>query len=129
MQSGASREVAEEVVRRLIDEDFINTGRYVKAFVHDKFRLTRWGKVKIAAALRQKHIPAALINTHLNEIDDKEYRQVLRDILNAKARTLTDPRRMTQKLVAYATSRGYEVSISLTIVNELVNEMENDVTD
>ncbi len=42
------------VIITLIKEDFINDKRYAEAFVRDKYRHNKWGKVKIAAHLKAK---------------------------------------------------------------------------
>ena len=44
-----------------------------KAFVRDKFRHNKWGKVKIAAHLKAKGITGDIIGTALGEIDNEEY--------------------------------------------------------
>ena len=43
-----------KIIENLIEDDFINEKRYAVAFVRDKFRLNKWGKIKITMALREK---------------------------------------------------------------------------
>ena len=47
----------EKIIARLIDEKFIDEARYCRAFVNDKLRFNRWGRIKIIATLRYKHLP------------------------------------------------------------------------
>jgi len=36
-----------KLIDKLVEEDFINEKRYALAFVRDKFRFNKWGKIKI----------------------------------------------------------------------------------
>ena len=84
--------------------------------MHDKAAFARWGRLKIRNALHLKGIDSQVIAIALEEqIDEKTYRQTLRDLLSAKLRSLKfDPsdRRAgylaAQKLARFAASRGFE---------------------
>jgi len=45
---------AEKIISKLVIEKFIDEERYCTAFVRDKFRYNKWGRVKIASALKMK---------------------------------------------------------------------------
>ena len=45
----------EDIIARLIEEDYLNEERFALAFARGKFRMKRWGKEKIFFALKQKH--------------------------------------------------------------------------
>ena len=82
-------DLIDRVLQRLEDEKFIDEQRYARAFVHDKAAFARWGRIKIRNALRLKGISRENIALALEEaIDEKTYRQTLRDLLAAKLRTL-----------------------------------------
>ena len=51
-KKGASTEETEVLIDRLIDEGYINEGRYARAFVHDKILYNGWGRVKVKQQLR-----------------------------------------------------------------------------
>ena len=109
-------DLIDRVLDRLEQEKFIDEQRYAHAFVHDKAAFARWGRLKIRNALRLKGIDKHLIDIALEEeIDEKTYRQTLRELLSAKLRSLKfDPsdRHATylaaQKLARFAASRGFE---------------------
>jgi len=46
----------DEIIKYLIHNNFINHKRYASAFVSDKFKFNKWGKLKIKMALKQKGI-------------------------------------------------------------------------
>jgi len=99
-----------KIIDRLIKEDFINEKRYVKAFVKDKFRFNKWGKVKISLSLKAKRIDNSLISAALNVIDDGEYEEMLAAILKTKLAGLkyTYEYEKQGKLFKFAQSRGFE---------------------
>ena len=121
---GASAEAADKVVDRLIDENYISEQRYADSFVHDKFEFNRWGRNKIVAALRLKHIPSACIDEAMDSIDAEEYRKVLQELLAAKNRQTKEPDvyKRVKKLLAFAASRGFELELAYDMVNDLCRQ-------
>jgi regulatory protein len=104
----------------LIKERFIDDSRYASAFVKDKFRQNKWGKVKISAHLRSKSLGDDLIRSALDEIDDEAYIDMIREVINdhrrlVKAKNQYD---MKGKLLRFALSRGYESHLVYDILNE-----------
>jgi len=105
----------ERLLSRLVDEGFVDDNRYARAYVRDKFRFSRWGRVKIAQGLRAKQITSSAIDEALTEIDDDDYLQALRDALRAKRSSLHDtlPYETNAKLLRFALGRGYEMPVIL----------------
>ncbi len=107
---GADEELAEKVLKKLIDEKFIDDARYSAAFVKDKFRFNKWGRIKIAYLLRQKNISPEIISGALNEIDDTAYLETLKKLLQEKTKKTTAKNQYDQKakLLRFAQSHGFE---------------------
>lgn len=107
--------IAYETIARILDqlehEKYIDEERYCRAFVNDKFRFDKWGKVKIAQALYMKRIPSDMAWRYLNGIDDEEYMAVLNGVLTSKRKSVhaQDEYELNQKLVRFAMSRGFEM--------------------
>ncbi len=114
----------DQIIEYLINNKFIDHERYTQSFVHDKFLLNNWGKRKIAHQLRQKHIPEDLITKALEQIDEHQYRQVLKKILLRKKETIKagDTLSIKQKLITFAAGRGFEPEIIYPVVDELLND-------
>lgn len=108
---GASEEDCEAVIQRLVELNFIDEERYARAFVKDKFRFNKWGKVKIAMQLRHKKISESIILAVLEEIDEEDYLRTLHELLQQKARSLKykDQYDKQAKLYRFALSRGFEL--------------------
>ena len=107
-----------KIIERLLSEGFIDEGRYCRAFVNDKLRFNRWGRIKITAALRDKRLPQELIKEAIEQIDEEEYTQVLRDVISIKHKELKgkEDYATQQKLIRFAASRGFEPGNILKII-------------
>ena len=62
----------EKIIARLTNEKFIDEERYCRAFVNDKVKFNRWGRIKITAALREKHLPQEYIKQQRRQEDKGE---------------------------------------------------------
>lgn len=107
----------QKIIERLQDEGFINEQRYCRAFVNDKLRFNRWGRIKITAALYEKRLPKEYINSAIAEIDEEQYTQTLRELIAIKQKELKgDDYESKQKLIRFAASRGFEPAKILQII-------------
>ncbi len=117
----------EEIIESLVKDRFIDEERYVNFFVRDKFKLNKWGKVKIEFALRNKQISHDIIQQHLEQIDVNEYNQTCKDLIIKKIKTTKedDTRKLKEKILRFAHGRGYEASLVISIVDKMVNENDS----
>ena len=114
------------IIERLTSEGFINEARYCQAFVNDKVRFNRWGRIKIRAALSEKRLPRELVNEAIDNIDDEQYTTSLADVIASKRKELKgkDDRTAQQKIIRHAASRGYEPSLIFKAFNYTGDEMD-----
>ncbi|MBO4442491.1 MAG: RecX family transcriptional regulator [Bacteroidaceae bacterium] len=110
---GAEKPDIESIINNLVKEGFIDESRYARAFVHDKVRFAKWGKVKIAQALWQKRIPQDITDAALESIDYDEYLAALKDVVKAKFRTVKGATEYERKMKTMRSvcSRGYEPAL------------------
>ena len=108
---GIAYETIARILERLETEKYIDDERYCRAFVNDKFRFAKWGKMKIAQGLYMKKIPSDVAWRHLNEIDEEEYLSILRGLLTAKRKSIhaDTEYELNGKLIRFALSRGFEM--------------------
>lgn len=118
---GLDKDYADKVIKTLIDEKFIDETRYASAFVRDKFKYNKWGRFKIAAHLKSKKISEDTITEALSSIDNDQYINFLRRLLEDHRRTVKAKNKydLKSKLLRYGLSKGYESSILYDILNEL----------
>ena len=58
---------AEDILRALVEEGYVDDARFAGAYVRDKARFSRWGEVKIAYNLKMLGIQASVIRIALEE--------------------------------------------------------------
>lgn len=119
-RAGLTPAQAEDVLRRLGNEGFIDEERYARAYAHDKTTYDLWGKIKVRQALRLKGIAPEAIDRALDAIDGEAYRTGLRGLLDRKARSLKEEsgygRRM--KLARFAAGRGFEPELVFEAIDD-----------
>ena len=110
---GIEPDAQDRVVARLVKERYVDNERYARAFVKDKIRYNKWGRRKVMQALWMKRIDDDIQRSVLDEIDDKEYIDVLVPLLKQKRKTIKTKSdyELNQKLVRFALSRGFDFSI------------------
>jgi len=110
------------IISKLEEEGFIDQQRYAVMFTREKFRINKWGRIKLQYMLKQKHIPGTLIENALSEINDEEYRELLLDELQKKMRTLRhqDKAAMVKQLTRFAMQRGFEYDITREVLKKLI---------
>lgn len=109
LQWGATAERVEAIMLHLFKERYLDTSRFCRAFVRDKYRFNQWGRMKISQALRMKQLSAADIESGMDEIDDAEYHTILAALLKQKSRSVkaATPYERNAKLIRFAVGRGF----------------------
>lgn len=114
------------VLERLVEERFIDDGRYAEAYVREKSRLSGWGARKIAMQLRQKGVSQAIIDDALRQLDSNVELPRLVDKLRRKIRTTkyTSDYELRGKLMRYALSLGFDYDIVQRAVEDSLEEQD-----
>jgi regulatory protein len=112
--------VVKRIVKRLVDEGFINEQRFAHAFVSDKYRFDRWGRLKIIQALHMKRIEDGDIRKALEQIDEEAYLNNLKELLEAKRKSVraASDYELKGKLLRFAAGRGFEPDLVLRVLDE-----------
>lgn len=120
-QWGAPPTCWDSVVHSLTAENYLNPTRYIISFVREKYRFNKWGKQKIAQALRMKRLPHELIDKALEEVDGEEYLSNLSSMLERKKKEIKARNEYERhgKLVRFALSRGYEINDILCCLKQI----------
>lgn len=114
-------DAAGKILTQLINERFIDEQRYANIYARDKFRLNKWGKVKIAYQLRFKKIPEELIEEALMQIDPETSEALLMKLISEKQRKINfkNPYERNAKLMAFARSKGFETETIFRVLKQL----------
>lgn len=103
---------AEELLSRLIEEGYLNEERFATAFAGGRFRVKRWGRIRIIHELRARGVAESNIRKALEAIGDEDYLQTLGLLARKKWSELASlegsPRERTAKVMAHLVARGFE---------------------
>jgi len=115
-------ELVEEIISKLKEEKFLDDERYVKAYISDKFRLNKWGKIKMRYYLKAKGLHDSIIEKGLQEINDDQYKKVLISTLKEKAKKVKSDNKFDKigQIIRFAQSRGFEPEIIHRYLSEVV---------
>lgn len=119
------------ILRHLVEEKYIDDGRYAEAYVRDKYRFNKWGRIKIAQGLRMKGIDRETIDTAMETIDEAEYFDILRGLIQSKRRSTKGKNdyEVNGKLIRFATGRGFEFSAIRQCIKNVDNNDYEDFCD
>ena len=107
-------DILEELIADLITNDFLNEERFAKTYARGKFRMKNWGKNKIIHELKLRKVS----NEALKEIDENDYIQILKTIIEKKNTSTTFKNQFDRlkKLTDFALSKGYEYEIIQDVI-------------
>jgi len=113
IEHGVYGEDLEQVLAELIVDNFLNEERFAKAFVNGKFKIKKWGRIKIRQELKFRKISEYSIKKGMQEIDYDDYLATITRLLEKKNEVLRakDKWDRRKKLTSYAQQKGYEYEV------------------
>jgi regulatory protein len=101
---------AQEIMAKLIEQNYLNEERFAVAYAGGKFRTKKWGRLRIVRELKQRHISEYCIKKALLELDDTTYIQTLHELAEAKYNSIKGVHDFIkkQKTARYLIDKGYE---------------------
>jgi len=111
----------DEIISKLIDDNYLNEERFAIHFAGGKFRIKHWGKVKIKYQLKQKQVSDFCIKKALAAIDNTAYKKTLYKLADAKIATLQSEKNSftrKKKLQDHLLQKGFEMELVKVIVND-----------
>ena len=114
---GIFRNEAEELISRLIEEDYLNEERFAAAYASGKSRNNGWGRIRIRHELEQKGVSHYCIRKALAALDESEYLAGFQRVADKKWHALQSEKDIfvkKSKWQQYLLQRGFEHSIIKT---------------
>jgi SOS response regulatory protein OraA/RecX len=111
---GYGEELAAAAVAELVEVRALDDERFAFAYAADKRELAGWGAHRIAAALRERGIGAALAERAAGEAREDELERAV-ELVRRKGEDLEDDRGCARSL-ALLTRRGYEHELAYEAV-------------
>jgi regulatory protein len=117
---GLWKDDVEELISELIQTNFLNEERFAMAYVSGKFRIKKWGKIKIRQGLKLKRVPDKMIANALKTIDLDEYLGVILDAAQKKLIFIQekDAYKRKYKLMNYLIGRGFESNLIAEVLKD-----------
>ncbi|MES2794985.1 MAG: regulatory protein RecX [Bacteroidota bacterium] len=111
---------AEEMIVWLIENNYLNEERFAKAFAGGKFRMKNWGRIRIKHELKMKGLSDYCIKIGLAEIDENDYFESIKKMINRKANKddFENPYLRKHKLARYIIGKGYEQQLVWRFLGE-----------
>jgi len=114
----------EVIILHLIEHGFLNEERFSKSFARGKFRIKKWGKLRIIRELKYRDISAYNINIALKEINEAEYYKTFNELAEKRLLQIkeTNIYKKKKKLFDYLMYRGWETNMIYNKIAELKSE-------
>lgn len=110
-------EARDYIIDHLIRHNFLNETRFAQAFARGKFRIKKWGRIRIVRELKMRDISQFNIQIALKEIPQADYLTTFDSLFQKRLKALENEKNMAnkrRKLANYMFYRGWE--------NEMVYE-------
>jgi regulatory protein len=116
---GLYSDAVEQIIADLVTDNFLNEERFAKAYAGGKFRIKKWGKIKIRIELKKRKISEYCIKKAMQEISDKEYIATINQLIEKKSKEIKGgkPQVRNYKIAQYIASKGFEQSLIWDVLN------------
>ncbi len=116
---GVEEYIIDNILSDLITEKFIDEHRFANSFCRGKFRIKKWGKIKIKNELKKRKISDSCINKGLEQIDKKEYRLLLSELFKKKKNSIKEKNKFVRngKIAKYLQQKGFENNLIWELIN------------
>lgn len=107
------------IISDLIANNFLNEERFAEAYVSGKFRIKKWGRIKIKQHLKQKGISEYSINKAIEQILEEEYMETLKELYLTKLKSISKGNHLERraKIQRYLVGKGYEHSLIISTLD------------
>lgn len=119
---GLSSEQTDQLLAYLIENKFLDEGRFAESYVSGKLRIKHWGRIKIRQGLKLKQIPERIIRLAFETIDPDEYDNILKHEIAKKQKDLSaekDPWKKKAKILRYVQSKGFETDLIFDVLDSM----------
>ena len=108
---GLRKNEVEDLISKLIEENYLNEDRFAVQFAGGKFRIKQWGRVRIRHELKSKQVSEYCIRRALATLDEMDYLNTLKKLAAAKMKLLKSERNILirkRKLQSHLLQKGFE---------------------
>ena len=112
----------DQIIVHLLDHNFLNETRFAETFSRGKFRVKKWGRIRITNELKQRKISAYNIKKGLAQINDEDYYNTFNELALRRFESLKESNKYKKrkKLADYLLYRGWESAMVYEKTIELI---------
>jgi len=109
------------IIIQLQKESYLDEERFAKIFAGGKSRVNKWGRNKIEFEMKIRGIPVLIIQEGMNEIDEENYLQTLKELMLHKFNEIKTKKNVNirEKIINFAYGKGYEMEHILVFIKEM----------
>ncbi|MEI7499082.1 MAG: regulatory protein RecX [Bacteroidota bacterium] len=113
--------ISNKITKKLKDEGFIDDERFAKLFARGKFRINKWGRLRIRYELKCRSIPDHIIHEALLEISEEDYRKTVMELILKKKLEIKPEKNLNirEKIITFVTGKGFEFDLTAEVLKEL----------
>ncbi len=106
-------EAVEQLLTELIQENHLNEERFARAFVRGKFKIKKWGRLKIRQELFKHQLSDYVLRKAFSEIEEKDYQKTLEELVAKKLAEYKASNSFQQKgqVACYLINKGFEADL------------------
>ena len=101
----------DQITVHLISHDFLNEERFAFQFTRGKFRIKKWGRIRLRHELQKRNISRYIIDKALGQLDQDIYINTFEELSQKRWEQLAGEhnlRKKRRKLLEYLQYRGWE---------------------
>ena len=124
-QWGIEVQEQDKIIKYLAKEKYYSDKRYSEAFINDRIKIQKWGRIKIKHALHAKQLPDYIIDDLLEETDEENYFENLEEILKRKLRSVGRVKSIQEKkarLYRFAAGKGFESELIYKVLEKIIRD-------
>jgi regulatory protein len=117
------KDEVEELIAWLIGENYVNEERFATTFAGGKFRIKKWGKIKITQALKQKNISEYCLKKAMQAIEMEDYLRTILELARKKSNEyslrISNQYQLKNKTAKHLISKGFEPELVWQILKKI----------
>ena len=119
---GMIDDAIDQIIPHLLQHNFLNETRFAKVFAGGKFRIKKWGRVRIVRELQMRGLNKRTIDIGLAEIPNVDYLETFDTLSRKRNNQLTETNiyKRRKKLADYLLYRGWESHLVYAKAKELI---------
>lgn len=99
------------IVSKLVEDNYLNETRFAQSYARGKFRIKKWGKIRIRRELKARDLSDYNIKKGLEEIPDLDYNTTFSALFEKRKKEVYEniPSVKKKKIISYMVYRGWEL--------------------